>query len=837
MKKLLSLILVLVLCSFASAYIIDGNTVSYDSQYANLSVTPHTVINPHLQWQQFTVNSKASSGDLCVAYVFGEQLIQGDIQLQTESDGWNGVKEYFDYVYYDQVHIYYNTVPLHFDAFDNHTWRMKYKPQSKSGKWELWTWNSLSGDCKQDYIDGNYNFFYNLDPWWQNADMNISQGYVALTNQSFTDTFEFYNATYNFTERWIIDSGNWTLNNEINNGYGFNTTMLIGMVETDTFKYLNYSLDNYNNFEVIVKAAMLQDFGLDGIYVYLEPNTYARYTVSKARFYIDGSSNYLDATKHINLNEIRYLKFVHNNSFCSWYDNEQLSNESSWDLLFNKSCVISEPTLQFVVRACKSGFDNVLIRELMPQYVPAGDYHASFVYDSSNETKWEWARIKTYKDGVQQSDTNYHYLTDFNQTINYTLDSGVWRFLVYVQDNWSNYANNYTQYLYVDQYGIYNCSPTYPTHTLNISNYLEDWPTVKENLTLLEIAGSSWVSSLNSSLSPTKTFNFSFSDNSNDYLLCIYPPDATIQSNMYIKYTTADGFTHRYYYVNETFTDTIKNLSLYNFNYTTDISDLKITLRNKNTYSYMGNIIGKLQRHYVGEGVWRTMQMDESGDFGIVFFNIIEEDTDYKIIFVDRDNNILETSESMKFVCAAGVCDLVYLLVPYSDTATDYNMILDWDFDNTTGIITIDWEEPTGDPVTFTSRVTRETMGNSLLLCNTTSNGASGTHTCNVSGLTGTFFIAGESTKSPTEYQLSEWLTIYPTLLVDLIGEQEGAFWVFGIVLTTVMFGIFSPVGAVIAMVIGLIFIYFLGLMSAISFTFIIIACVVGVVIGLKVKR
>lgn len=206
---------ILLLSSAASAYEIIGDSVFYDSQYANLTVTPHTVINPSRNHQEFNICAKASPGALCIAYVFDNALQEGTAEYWTAYDhpytycytdtdcttkysnykDWMNVNSAFSTVSYQNKQIYYTTSPLNFQAHECQTWRIQYKPQEDEGKWNLWTWNSQTGDCAADYLNGNYNFFYDMDPWWSTSDNNVTQGHTYLSNDHFSDNFESYDLT------------------------------------------------------------------------------------------------------------------------------------------------------------------------------------------------------------------------------------------------------------------------------------------------------------------------------------------------------------------------------------------------------------------------------------------------------------------------------------------------------------------------------------------------------------------------------------------------------------------------------------------------------------------
>lgn len=305
-------------------------------------------------------------------------------------------------------------------------------------------------------------------------------------------------------------------------------------------------------------------------------------------------------------------------------------------------------------------------------------------------------------------------------------------------------------------------------------------------------------------------------------------------ADVYIQDTGNGGLTQRYYLNNESVTDALRYWNIYNFN-TPDstLSDLKITIRDISTYNYMTDITAHLQRFYLGENIWRTVQMDKSGDYGLVFFNIYEEDTDYRLIYKDNSNNILKTTQSLKFVCTAGVCDLTQQLNPYSATTPSTDPRLVWGYNNDTGIINITWDVATGDSTTIRSIVTKETITGTLNICDTTSTGAAGIISCNVSGYSGTIIL---QVLQGTESHTTAYLDTSTDQLSNMIPTLDGALWTFAIMVTIIMFGLFSPVGVVITTIIGLVLISYMGIFSPITVTVVIIAAVLGIAIGIKVR-
>ena len=277
---------------------------------------------------------------------------------------------------------------------------------------------------------------------------------------------------------------------------------------------------------------------------------------------------------------------------------------------------------------------------------------------------------------------------------------------------------------------------------------------------------------------------------------------------------------------------------MYNFNLSAGKSDLKITVRNKETYDFFENIVTKLQRRYLEEGIWRTIQMDESGDFGLNFFNIIEENTDYRLLFSNTQNNLLKTSDQMKFICTAGLCELTFLLDPTIGGGVAQQLVYDLSYNNETGIITLTWNDPVGATSLMRLHVTKETMTGTAEICNPSSAGASGTLTCDTSAYTGEVYVRVFDSASPEEPTATTWIKLVTSQLGNVLTTKDSVFWSVGIMVTIVGFGmIISPVAAVITTILGLITLLFLGLFTPLTITFVIIASILGIVIGVRVRR
>jgi len=419
---------------------------------------------------------------------------------------------------------------------------------------------------------------------------------------------------------------------------------------------------------------------------------------------------------------------------------------------------------------------------------------------------------------------------DFIYTFLAPLVSATFNFTWVVNVTQSNGGLNYTFNLssgqIVNPFLVDNCS-TSSNKTLTFTMYNESNPSTKINGTF-EIDVLFWATSKNNS----RNFTY-YVSNAQNASVCISPANVTLYSEFYVRYTAVGGFTHRWYLYNHTLTGTEQNISVYNFDTTAGTSDMRLTTRNKTTYNYMLNVVTSLQRFYVAENIWRTVQMDKSGDFGLLFFNIIEESVDYRLLFKDTNNNILDTTESMKFSCTSGVCDLTKLLSDATTTAASEDVTGSITYNNVTGNISFVWTNPSGTSTTVNFAVNKLTGTGSVNVCNASQTAAGGTFSCSMAAYTGEVFV---SVDQDNERIIGEHIDVGGQKLGSLLTDKEKAFWAFVIVLVVAVFGLFSPVGAVLAAFVGTLFVFLLGIMPSITLPFMIVLGAITVVIGLRLK-
>jgi surface protein len=319
------------------------------------------------------------------------------------------------------------------------------------------------------------------------------------------------------------------------------------------------------------------------------------------------------------------------------------------------------------------------------------------------------------------------------------------------------------------------------------------------------------------------------------YPICIENTTQQVNMELYAQYDVAGGYTHRYYIVNGSLNTSIaQNESLYNFNTTTGKSLMQLTVRDYFTNNFVSGIIVLLQRFYVSEGVWRTVQMFRTDDFGLALFNIIEQSVDYKLVFKDSNNNVLATTDSIAFSCTSGVCQLGYQLnqaVPVTPAPT---LTITPVYDPATNSINITWTNLLSTSVTVNTTVITQSYTGSQVLCSELQTGTGGVVNCNTLGYSGpvltTMIADGQSV-------LSQYIELNTTIIGAILDPNEGAFWAAMIILTCVGFGIMvSPAAGIIAIVIGTITVYVLGIFSAVTLTFVILTGLLAIAVGWRLR-
>jgi len=437
--------------------------------------------------------------------------------------------------------------------------------------------------------------------------------------------------------------------------------------------------------------------------------------------------------------------------------------------------------------------------------------------------------------GVSYNTTNISSTNQLNLTINFTIPS-IPQSSLNVSFLWNLNLNgsllqtiNFTQE--ISRIQIARCGALTNTNTLNISVYDEDNPTTKLN-SEIDVTFNVWTND------STNLVNFTFELNGSDtYDLCIYP-NTSINVNSEMVYNVSGGFTQRWWLRSARLTQNISLLSLYDFDYTTGIDELRGTLRDIN-FDYFNGIYTEMQRFYTGENVWRTVQKDRSDDYGQILFNIIEGTQDYRFKFFDDTTNIDNTGV-VKFLCDTNnICEVTFM-VERIVTVTEPELLIYAGYDNVTEIFQLNFSDSTGLTSSVRLRMTKETGVSSTAICDTTISASSGTINCDTTGYNG--YLKAQIYKSSSDELPFKIINIHK-LVSKLfqqagIGKLEAGLWTTGIVSTLVGLGaMIHPVMALIIYIFSLFAVFSLGLLNFATITFISALGAMAVIIAIIIRR
>lgn len=378
--------------------------------------------------------------------------------------------------------------------------------------------------------------------------------------------------------------------------------------------------------------------------------------------------------------------------------------------------------------------------------------------------------------------------------------------------------------------GVHNCTvDNYDWLIYNISTYHET------NLNLLNVSllGTFYYwSPSNVSDRENVTINLV---NQNNFLICA---DANVSIDVDAYLQNIDAFTHRFYIYNDSVSPASPILlKLYNMNVTTGFSDLLGTTRHAINYLYYENIVASLLRFYPGENLWRTVQIDLSDDFGTVFFDVIEQNTDYKIIFKTTSNEVLKETNAMKLICDSSVCTLTFLLPETGTISSSDYLDVYFIYDNVTQILNVTWSDLEGDSrdvlINVTIPATRTAIYDAAQI------GSRGYWLVNLSSIQNNMVKVVVLAVDPVQnYYVPQgiaWIATLGSSFRDFndLGLTEAFIFGIAIMLVCIFAGVISPVMTLITGIVGA---YILLLLQIFNFAGFIIIVILAGALAYKLK-
>jgi hypothetical protein len=312
-------------------------------------------------------------------------------------------------------------------------------------------------------------------------------------------------------------------------------------------------------------------------------------------------------------------------------------------------------------------------------------------------------------------------------------------------------------------------------------------------------------------------------NNTNTGTICVSSAlgNSSYYMDSQIRYS-ALGYVTKFYNIQKyllTNATTFQNISLYNLP-STSSQNFQITLKDSD-FLPLANTLIMIQRKYVGDGVFKTVEIPLSDYSGTATGHFDLSGVDYTISLV-QNGITLATFNNIAVVCTnpnIEVCQL-NLNVPsatsgYTDFSTINNLAYIMNFNPSTRTINLQFNTLDGTPTTMNMTAVSYN-DNSIGLCSTTLTSSAGNFNCVIPG------SFGNGTILVTLYQNGNYTTqnIYSiTQNPTSIYGNDAMIYVVILLSTIVLMFITSTTGMLVGLVIGLITVAVLNLFIVKSWT------------------
>ncbi len=304
-----------------------------------------------------------------------------------------------------------------------------------------------------------------------------------------------------------------------------------------------------------------------------------------------------------------------------------------------------------------------------------------------------------------------------------------------------------------------------------------------------------------------------------------------------IFYTSAElfynavGFTGKNYYLtNATLTNTTNEINLYLLN---ESDSIEFFVSVEQDLSPVTSAQVTVQKYFVGEGVFKTVEIDETSSDTGEFTAYFDLDKDYKFV-ITKDGTVLGTVTKTAS-CKEAPCEMIISLTSaeydiYSVWGDEFagNVLYNLSYNPTTKIVTFDFIDTTGLANYFRMQTYEGKFNQSkTLIFDTTTYSSSGTITANL------------STYDKGNFVVYTYVSRSPEILIDylriLISNLAGTFGILGLFLAfllviTIIFGLsHSPPTLIISVPLSLTIAQSIGILS-LSWTAIILVWVLSLI-------
>lgn len=333
----------------------------------------------------------------------------------------------------------------------------------------------------------------------------------------------------------------------------------------------------------------------------------------------------------------------------------------------------------------------------------------------------------------------------------------------------------------------------------------------------------------------TQTVDVSTGD-TDQYYLCISGDTDYYNINAMLEYyggSNASTYSIRDYYLKNAITQPgINNYDLYML--PADIStQILFTVTDQNEQPLINHII-QVQKYYVENNTYQLIAMGKTNDIGQDNINLQLYDSWYRFLVYDTTNNLVYIGTSTRLVeatqtitVAPATISSLFKHFGSIETLLTYN--------NNTNIFTFTWADPTGSPGQVCLKVVYNTINNNTQLCGSCSTSASGTLLCNAGNAPGTYTSTAYAVINGVQY-------VIDSLSIEIAGDNiQERLGNDGLIISVLLIGtlsfafIWTPVGAIVAAIIGVIAMVIIGILP-LSWAAVVSLVIIGGIIIYKMR-
>ena len=283
--------------------------------------------------------------------------------------------------------------------------------------------------------------------------------------------------------------------------------------------------------------------------------------------------------------------------------------------------------------------------------------------------------------------------------------------------------------------------------------------------------------------------------NTTNASLCFSPPSAydLYYIDAEIRYTS-EGYSSELYYIqNADITEDLGNLTLYDLNESSS-TRFKVTYQDS-TYNFVEGAIIQLQRRYISEGVYKTVEAPLTSSDGVSVLHINLDSIGYRATVV-KDGVVLDEFENLVFNCQSeltGECE--YKLLGIINPGNEQNLddTRDFYYSNPVlinGSITTSFSIPSSSPSTVNIVLEQKDQFGNKTLCNRTIISSAGSVSCNYSETLGKSYIEYTIYKNG-EAMAKKSYVVNPTDYLDWLDNNY--IFIFVLLLSLVGMALTSP--------------------------------------------